>query len=101
MSLVILDYKLVKESVESKFDFAINILKDNSLVYSLKYPSNPILDCQIVNLNEQNLNNVILKIIELVDQDEFGITTRIELIKFKNWMFKIISLKSGSNIVVQ
>ena len=101
MSLVILDYNLLKESVESKFNITINVLKDEGIVYSLQYPSNPILDCQIINLNEENLNNVIIKIIDIIEQDEYGITTRIELIKLKNWLIKIINLKSGVNISIQ
>ena len=97
MSLVILDYNLLKESVESKFNLTINVLKNEGIIYCLQYPSNPILDCQIINLNEENLNNVIIKIIDIIEQDEYGITTRIELIKLKNWLIKIINLKSGTN----
>lgn len=101
MSLQILEYSLVKESVESQFNLTINILKENGINYILKYPSNPILDCQIVNLNEENLNTVILKILNLIEEDEYGITTRVELIKFKNWIIKIINLKSSCNIGIQ
>ena len=98
MSLIISNYQLVKDSVESEFKITFNIFKNNDIHFVLKYPSNPILDCQIINLHEQPIQLVIIRIHKLIEDDEFGISSRIQLIQFKNWTSKIISL--SNNIVV-
>jgi len=98
MSLIISNYQLVKDSVESEFKITFNIFKNNDIHFVLKYPSNPILDCQIINLHEQPIQHVIIRIHKLIEDDEFGISSRIQLIQFKNWTSKIISL--SNNIVV-
>ena len=95
MSLNISSYQLIKESVESKFDLSINIF-ENNLKYELKYPSNPILDCQIINFHQIPIKDVVEKLLNLINEDEFGISTRIELIQFKNWIFKIVNLGTNS-----
>lgn len=95
MSLNISSYQLIKESVESKFDLSINIF-ENNLKYELKYPSNPILDCQIINFHQIPIKDVVEKLLNLIKEDEFGISTRIELIQFKNWIFKIVNLGTSS-----
>ena len=92
MSLTIESYQLKKESVESEFNLSLNFTKDSKINYILKYPSNPILDCQIINLNEKSINEIVVKLINIINEDEFGITTRIELIQFKNWIFKIVNM---------
>ena len=96
MSLNISSYQLIKESVESKFDLSINIF-ENNLKYELKYPSNPILDCQIINFHQNPIKDVVVKLLNLIKEDEFGISTRIELIQFKNWIFKIVNLGTSSH----
>ena len=96
MSLTILEYNMLKETVESDFKISLSFVNNTSLYFNLKYPTNPILDCQIVNLDNQELNKVVFKFNSLIDEDEFGIVTRIELIKFKNWIIKIVNLKTGA-----
>ena len=48
MFLVISSYDLIQESVESNFKITFDLLKDSNICYNLKFPSNPILDCQII-----------------------------------------------------
>lgn len=98
MFLIISGYKLVKESVESEFKITLDIFKNNDIHFLLKYPSNPILDCQIINLHEQPLQQIILKIHKLIEEDEFGISTRIQLVQFKNWISKIVSITIGNQV---
>ena len=98
MSLLISSYKLVKESVESEFKITLDIFKNNDIHFILKYPSNPILDCQIINLHEQPLQKIIIKIHKLIEEDEFGISTRIQLLQFKNWISKIVSLTMANQV---
>lgn len=101
MSLVILSYNLLKDSVESEFKISFNIIQNSGIEYILRYPSNPILDCQFVNFDQQPINIVVFKILKLIEEDEYGINTRIELIKFKNWIIKVINLKgSGDNLCI-
>ena len=102
MSLIISSYQLLKESVESEFKLTFNIIQNNGIYYTLKYPSNPILDCEIINLHEQSLQQVVIKLLKIIEEDEFGISTRIELIQFKNWIIKIVNLgiQNNSNCLV-
>ena len=62
MSLTILEYNMLKETVESDFKISLSFVNNTSLYFNLKYPTNPILDCQIVNLDNQELNKVVFKI---------------------------------------
>lgn len=98
MSLIISSYQLLKESVESEFKITFDIFKNNDIHFVLKYPSNPILDCQIINLHEQPIQKVIIKIHKLIEEDEFGISSRVQLIQFKNWISKIISLSNNISV---
>ena len=100
MSLVIKSYNLLKDTIESEFKLTFNLIQESGVEYILKFPSNPILDCQVINLDSQPINIVVLKILNLIEEDEYGINTRIELIKFKNWIIKIINLKTGGNNLV-
>jgi hypothetical protein len=98
MSLIISSYQLLKESVESEFKLTFNIIQSSGVSYNLKYPSNPILDCQIINLHDQPLQQVVIKLLKLIEEDEFGFSTRIELIQFKNWIIKIVNLGSSNPV---
>lgn len=97
MSLIISSYQLLKESVESEFKLTFNIIQNSGICYTLKYPSNPILDCEIINLHEQPLQQVVIKLLKIIEEDEFGISTRIELIQFKNWIIKVVNLGIQNN----
>tara|TARA_B100000900_G_C20392961_1_gene639399 strand:+ start:339 stop:650 length:312 start_codon:yes stop_codon:yes gene_type:complete len=101
MSLIISSYQLLKESVESEFKITFDIFKNNDIQFVLKYPSNPILDCQIINLHEQPIQQAIIKIHKLIEEDEFGISSRVQLIQLKNWISKIINLTTSSNVNAQ
>lgn len=98
MSLIISNYNLLKDSVESEFTISFNMIENQNIKYILKYPSNPILDCQIINLHEKPIELAIQKIILLIEEDEFGLQSRIELIQFKNWISKIIALFLSKNL---
>ena len=89
MSLTIVSYEL-KDTIESQFKLKINIT--NKLDFILKYPSNPILDCIIINFNGKPLKFVLKKLIELIEEDNYCINTRIQLTNFKNLILKFIGL---------
>ncbi len=97
MSLVISNYQLIRESMESEFKLNFSLIQNSQICYTLRYPSNPVLDCQIVNLHEKQINHVVAKLFNLIEEDEFGMSTRIQLIQFKNWIIKIVNL--GVNTV--
>jgi|TARA_B100000886_G_scaffold307636_1_gene240814 hypothetical protein len=90
MSLSIISYELLKDTIESQFKIKINIT--NKIDFILKYPSNPILDCKIINFNDQPLKVVLKKLIELIEEDNYCINTRIQLTHFKNIIVKLIGL---------
>ena len=98
MFLTITSYNLLKDSVESEFIMSLSVIKNDTVFYKLKYPSNPILDCQIINLHDQPLKIVIEKIHSLIEEDEFGLQSRIELIQLKNWLSKVINLFVNNNL---
>ena len=96
MSLVINNYNFIKETFESEFIITLNFLKETNINYKLKLPTNPILDSHIISLNEENINIVLLKLHNLIKEDEYGITSRIELIQFTKWLGKVYMLTNQS-----
>ena len=96
LNISILNYTLIKESLESTFSILVNS-KKNKFIYELKYPSNPIIDCYFVNLNNKSLNSII-KFIDkeaLLPLDKSVNYSQIleKLKDFKNWLLEIISDK--------
>lgn len=94
MSIVIKSYNFIKETFESEYEITINILKDTDVSHKLKIPTNPILDNMIIDLNDEELAVVMNRLQHLIVQDEFGYTSRIELVKFMGWLAKIYNLGS-------
>ena len=92
MSIVIKSYKFIKENFESEYNISIDILKDTNVVHTLKLPTNPILDNMIIDMNEESLQVVMNRLQHLIVQDEFGYSSRIELVKFIGWLAKICNL---------
>ena len=94
MSILIKSYSFVKETFESNYLITIDSLQDTNINFNLKLPTNPILDNMIINMNEEPLLVVVNKLQNLILQDEFGYTSRIELLKYLTWLGKIQSLSS-------
>ena len=92
MSLIISNYRLLRETIESEYKITLDLFKNCDIHFILRYPSNPILDCQVVNLHEESIRVVLTKIQNLIEEDEFGIVCRIQLIQFRDWVSKIMSL---------
>lgn len=92
MSIVIKSYKFIKETFESEYNISIDILKDTIVVHKLKIPTNPILDNMIIDMNEESLQVVMNRLQHLIVQDEFGYTSRIELVKLMGWLAKICNV---------
>jgi len=98
MSLIISNYRLLRETIESEYKITFDVFKNCDIHFILRYPSNPILDCQVVNLHEESIRVVLTKIQNLIEEDEFGIVCRIQLIQFRDWISKIMSL--GNNMYI-
>ena len=94
MSILIKSYSFIKETFESNYLITIDSLQDTNINFNLKLPTNPILDNMIINMNEEPLLVVVNKLQNLILQDEFGYTSRIELLKYLTWLGKIQSLSS-------
>ena len=92
MSIVIKSYKFIKETFESEYYISIDILKDTNVTHKLKIPTNPNLDNMIIDMNEESLQVVLNRLQHLIVQDEFGYTSRIELVKLMGWLAKICNL---------
>jgi len=92
MSIIIKSYNFIKETFESEYTITLDILKETKIVFKLKIPTNPILDNMIVNMNEESTVIVLNRLQNLILEDEFGYTSRIELIKLMTWVSKICSI---------
>ena len=102
MSIIIKSYKFIKETFESEYDISIDLLKDTNIVHKLKLPTNPILDNMIIDMNEETFQVVMNRLQHLIVQDEFGYTSRIELVKFMGWLAKVCNINTSlqtNNIV--
>ena len=68
----------------------MNTITNSSCVRNNKQPNKPKIKNSLVEVCSCSMlevilkNKVVFKINSLIDEDEFGIVTRIELIKFKN-----------------
>lgn len=100
MSLVIDNYNFIKETFESEFIITVDFLKDSKINYKLKLPTNPILDNHLISLNDESIDIVLIKINNLIKEDEFGITPRIELIQFTKWLSKVYFILN-QNVEIQ
>ena len=98
MSLQIKSYNFIKETFESEYMITIDILKDTNIHHSLKIPTNPILDNMIIDMNEESLVVVLNRLQNLIVLDEFGYTSRLELIKFMGWLAKFCNLGNNINL---
>lgn len=98
MSLIISEYNLLKQTVESDFKITLDIFKNTDIGFNLKYPSNPILDCQIVNLHEEPLQVVIQNLNKLIQEDEYGIVSRVQLMQLRAWILKALNLGNEMSI---
>ncbi len=98
MSLIISNYRLLRETIESEYKITFDVFNNCDIHFILRYPSNPILDCQVVNLHKESIHVVLTKIQNLIEEDEFGIVSRIQLIQFNDWISKIMSL--GNNMYI-
>lgn len=92
MSLIITKYNLLKQTVESEFNCTLDIFKNTGINFVLKYPSNPILDCQIIDLHEEPITNVIANLNRIINEDEYGINSRVQLIQFRSWILKVVNI---------
>lgn len=98
MSLIISEYNLLKQTVESEFKITLDIFKNTDITFNLKYPSNPILDCQIINLHEESLQIVIQNLNKIIEEDEYGIISRVQLIQLRSWLIKAINIGNEMSI---
>ena len=87
MLLKIKNYKISNKMMESEIIFSFNTIK-----YTLKYPSNPNLDNQMFSFNDLNIEKALVTLVEIIQDDEYCIMTRIQLVNFKQWLIKIMSL---------
>ncbi len=88
----ILNYTLIKETLESSFSIMVTIKKDK-YVYELKYPSNPIIDCYFINYNNKSIENVInfidLELIIPLEKDNDNLQLISKFNDFKEWLHLI------------
>lgn len=87
ITLKIIKYEIDKNTFESILHFELINNKNNNLKdYALKYPTNPILDIEIIQ--SQNLSNDELKrkINNIIKKREYSYKTIESLKKFIIWI---------------
>ena len=94
LNLKILNYTLNKETLESTFSIIIDT-KKQKYVYELKFPTNPIIDCYFVNLDNKSIKSVIdfinkESLISLDKSCNYKLILE-KLNEFKNWLNEINS----------
>lgn len=82
----ILKYEYKKETIESYFKISIN---NNN--YELVYPSNPLVDVDVLKLNNMELSTVIHKL-NKIKNDTLSIKTKSSFELFLNNIVTTISL---------
>ena len=98
MKLKILKYKLLNNTVESSFLFCI---KTNSKIeneFNLKVPSSPLIDIDILNLNDLPCEDGIKKIDDIIKKDYYSFKTNLALKNFLNFITSYIS--NQNNILI-
>tara|TARA_B100001248_G_C27396564_1_gene465997 strand:+ start:2890 stop:3246 length:357 start_codon:yes stop_codon:yes gene_type:complete len=94
LNLKILNYTLNKDTLESTFSIIIDA-KKQKFVYELKYPTNPIIDCYFINLNNKSIKSVIdfiKKELQIPLEKSYNYKLILEkLNEFKNWLNEINS----------
>ena len=68
-NLKILKYSIKEDTIESSFSFTL-IFNNNNYNYELNLPSNPILDIEILKLNELDFNTKVIKLKKLVKNQD-------------------------------
>lgn len=86
MIIKITGYEFLKDTIESSIILSINN-NDNIMLYNLIYPSNPIVDCEILSLNNKNIQFVLNKLTRIIQDEEYSDKTLISLKKLKSWLF--------------
>lgn len=95
--LKISNFQSLDEEIESLF--LIEIKTDNNTMgekhkcfsptldlYKLRYSSNPILDVEIIKLNNVELGNVLKRLNKMIIKKEFPNYILKEIINFKNYL---------------
>ena len=91
IDLKINKYNIDNKTVESCFIFEIkNLNNNNNLIYNLKLPSNPLVDIEILELQELSFEDKITKLKMLVKKKEFSYKTSESINKFILWIEEIL-----------
>jgi hypothetical protein len=85
MIIKITGYEFLKDTIESSIILSINN-NDNTMLYNLKYPSNPLVDCEILSLNNKKIQVVLNKLTRIIRDEEYSDKTLNSLKKFKSWL---------------
>jgi hypothetical protein len=83
MIIKITGYEFLKDTIESSIIVSIN---DNLVFYNLKYPSNPLVDCVILSLNNKKIQVVLNKLTRIIRDEEYSDQTLNSLKNFKSWL---------------
>lgn len=85
MIIKITGYEFLKDTIESSIVLSINN-NDNTILYNLKYPSNPLVDCEILSLNNKKIQVVLNKLTRIIRDEEYSDKTLNSLKNFKSWL---------------
>lgn len=96
LTLKIIKYEIDKNTFESILHFEmINNTNNNSKDYDLKYPTNPILDIEIIQSQNLSYDEQMRKFKNIIKKKEYSYKTIESLKKFINWVESFDIVKSA------
>jgi len=97
--LKISNFQSLDEEIESLFLLEIKRQDDTLDLYKLQYSSNPILDVEIIKMNNLELVDVLKRLNKMILKKEFPNYILKEIISFKNYLISKYFSSSVSNSV--
>ena len=95
--LEIIKYELIEQTVKSSFTF--RLINNNSIkIYILEIPSNPLVDIDILHLNNKHLVDIINKLNKIIKNGDYSYKTSLSLQKFLDWIIK--NINSNNELII-
>jgi hypothetical protein len=85
MIIKIKSYKIIKNLVLSCIKLSINYC-NNEIIFELKIPNNPLVDCDILSFHNLEITEVSNKLFKIIENKEYSMNTLIELRKLFMWL---------------
>lgn len=83
--LKIIKYEFDENEVTSNFTFELTI-EQNSILYIVSIPTDPICDIEILKLNKKSIEQIINKLFYIIKNKEFNYKANESIKKLYSWI---------------